>query len=103
MLTSKQRSRLKAEAAKTEALYQLGVNGISDNYIVQINNALDAKEIVKIHILDNNLDDKNNTAGELAERTDSEIVQIIGSKLVLYKKSRHEEKRKLSLEVDKIK
>ena len=103
MLTSKQRAKLKAVASKTDALYQLGSKGINDNYITQINSALDANEIVKIHILDNNFDDRGAIAAELAGRTDSEVVQVIGSKLVLYKKSRRPEKRKLSLEIDKIK
>ena len=103
MLTSKQRAKLKSIAVNTDTLYQLGLKGINGNYIVQINDALDAKEIVKIHILGNNVDDRDATAAELAERTDSEVVQLIGSRLVLYKRSRHQEKRKLSLEIDRIK
>ncbi|GHU39018.1 RNA-binding protein [Clostridia bacterium] len=88
MLTSKQRAKLKSIAMTTPALYQMGKNEIDENYIIQINNALDAKELIKITVLENASLTQRETAETLAERTDSEVVQVIGSKVVLYRKTR---------------
>jgi len=96
MLTSKQRAKLKSIGANTEALYQMGKNEIDENYIIQINAALDAKELIKIKILETALYTAKEAAQNLAERTDSEIVQVIGSKVLLYKKSCKPDKRELS-------
>jgi len=102
MLTSKQRAKLKAVGAKTDALYQMGKNEIDENYIIQINAALDAKELIKIKILETALYTANEAALSLAEKTDSEIVQVIGSKVLLYKKSRKPEKRELSKTIENM-
>ena len=102
MLTSKQRAKLKSIGANTEALYQMGKNEIDENYIIQINAALDAKELIKIKILENALCTAKEAAEMLAERTDSEVVQVIGSKVLLYKKSRKSEKRELSKIIENI-
>ena len=102
MLTSKQRAKLKSIGANTDALYQMGKNEIDENYIIQINAALDAKELIKIKILETALYTAKEAAIILAERTDSEVVQVIGSKVLLYKKSRKPEKRELSKIVENI-
>ena len=102
MLTSKQRAKLKSIGANTDALYQMGKNEIDENYIIQINAALDAKELIKIKILETALYTAREAAFNLAERTDSEFVQVIGSKVLLYRKSRKADKRELSKVVEKI-
>ena len=102
MLTSKQRAKLKSIGANTDALYQMGKNEIEENYIIQINLALDAKELIKIKILENAQYTAGEAAQMLAERTDSEVVQVIGSKALLYRKSRKIEKRELSKIVENI-
>ena len=102
MLTSKQRAKLKSIGANTDALYQLGKKEIEEKYIIQINLALDAKEMIKIKILENALYTAGEAAQTLAEKTDSEVVQVIGSKALLYKKSRKPEKRALSKIVENI-
>ena len=102
MLTSKQRAKLKSIGANTDALYQMGKNEIDENYIIQINLALDAKELIKIKILENAQYTAGEAAQTLAERTDSEVVQVIGAKALLYRKSRKPEKRELSKIVDNI-
>ena len=102
MLTSKQRAKLKAIGANTDALYQMGKNEIDENYIIQLNAALDAKELIKIKILETALYTAGEAAQNLAEKTDSEVVQVIGSKVLLYRKSRKPDKRELSKTVDKI-
>jgi len=100
MLTSKQRAKLKSVGANTDALYQMGKNDIDENYIIQINLALDAKELIKIKILETALYTANEAARMLAEKTDSEVVQVIGSKALLYRKSRKPEKRELSKRIE---
>jgi len=102
MLTSKQRAKLKSIGANTDALYQMGKNEIDENYIIQLNAALDAKEIIKIKILETALYTAKEASLILAEKTDSEVVQVIGSKVILYRKSRKSDKRELSKIVDKI-
>ena len=102
MLTSKQRAKLKSVGANTDALYQMGKNETGENYIIQINAALDAKELVKIKILENALYTAKEAALMLAERTDGETVQVIGSKVLLYRKSRKPDKRELSKIIDGI-
>ena len=87
IMTSKERAYLKSLAAKVPALYQLGKDGISENMIQQINDALKARELIKIHILENSMLSANEAAASLAEKTGSEVVLVIGSKAVLYKRS----------------
>jgi RNA-binding protein len=102
MLTSKQRAKLKSAGANTDALYQIGKNEIDENYIIQINAALDANELIKIKVLENAAYTPKDAASDLSEMTDSEIVQVIGSKFLLYRKSRKPEKRGLSKIIDSI-
>jgi len=102
MLTSRQRAKLKSIGVNTDALYQMGKNEIDENYIIQINAALDAKELIKIKILETALYTANEAALTLAEKTDSEVVQVIGSKVLLYKKSRKSEKRELSKIIENV-
>ena len=102
MLTSKQRAKLKSVGANTDALYQMGKNETGENYIIQINAALDAKELIKIKVLENAMYTPKEAALDLAEKSDSEVVQVIGSKVLLYRKSRKPEKRELSKIIDSI-
>ncbi|MCL2095644.1 MAG: YhbY family RNA-binding protein [Oscillospiraceae bacterium] len=102
MLTSKRRAKLKSIGANTETLYQMGKNEIDGNYIIQINTALDAKELIKIKVLENSVYNAREAADNLAEKTDSEVVCVIGSKILLYRKSRRAEKRELSKMIENI-
>ena len=86
-MTSKQRAYLRSLAQKIEPIFQIGKTGITDNQIEQLINALEARELIKITFLDTIPDDKTSIAEEIATKTNSEIVQIIGKKLTLYKKS----------------
>ena len=87
MLTSKQRAFLKSIAAKEDTILQVGKGGINENLIIQVNDALKARELIKIKVLENALLTADEVAAELAEETNSEIVQTIGSKLVLFKRN----------------
>lgn len=84
-LTSKQRSYLKSIAQKTESIFQIGKNGLTPEVTEAVSLALDARELVKISVLQNCLEDPKDMAGRLAERTKSVVVQVIGKKIVLYK------------------
>lgn len=88
MLTGKQRSYLRGLANNIDPIFQIGKGGISDNMVKQFNDALEARELVKATVLKNSLAETREICEELAGRTDSEIVQVIGSKFVLYKESK---------------
>ena len=95
MLTSKQRAFLRGIAAKEDTIFQIGKGGINGNLIGQVNDALKAREIVKIKVLETSPVSAHEAADELAQSTRSEIVQVIGSKLVLFKRNPQEPKIEL--------
>ncbi|HLR21736.1 MAG TPA: ribosome assembly RNA-binding protein YhbY [Tissierellaceae bacterium] len=87
MLTGKQRSYLKSLAHDLEPIFQIGKHGLSENFVKQVEEALETRELIKIKILQNSVLEPKETAIELAERANGEFVQSIGSKFVLYKES----------------
>lgn len=87
MLTSKQRSYLRGLANTIEPIFQVGKGGIGDNLIKQFNDALEARELVKATVLRNAETGAREICEEIAERTGSEVVQVIGNRFVLYKES----------------
>ena len=87
-LTSKQRSQLRGLANSIDTILQIGKDGIGENLIKQTDDALEAREIIKGKVLDNNIEyDARIAAEELAKATRSEVVQVIGTKFVLYRES----------------
>lgn len=95
MLNSKQRAYLRGLANKIPALYQVGKDGINENMIELINNALEARELIKVHVLDNAFMSAREAAGELSNATNSDVVQVIGNKFILYKESKENKKIEL--------
>lgn len=87
MLTGKQKRFLRAKANPLKPLFQVGKNGVNENMLVQINEALEKHELMKISILQNCEDSRDVVAEELNEGTEAHIVQIIGNNIVLYKES----------------
>ena len=87
MLTSKQRAKLKGLANSIPALYQVGKDGITDNTITQFTDALEANELIKVNVLENSLMSAREAAEEAAKKSGADVVQVIGKKFVLYKKS----------------
>lgn len=87
MLTGKQRSYLKGLANNIDPIFQIGKNGLSDNFINQVEEAIETRELIKIKILQNSMLDPTEVANEIADRIDAEFVQSIGSRFVLYKES----------------
>lgn len=92
MLTGKQRSYLKAMANNLDPIFQIGKNGVTENFIKQVDEALEAREIIKIKVLNNSFLDAKEIASELAEKTNAEFVQSIGNKFVLYRESKENKK-----------
>lgn len=95
MLTGKQKSFLRSKAHHLQPLFQIGKNGLTESVIVQIEEALEAKELMKVSILQNCGEDKKEIAEKLSQREGMNIVQTIGNTLVLYKES--EEKKQIEL------
>lgn len=98
-MTSKQRAYLKSLAMKLDPIYNIGKGSISPELIAGVRDALEARELVKIGVLQNCMDDPKDLAEVLAERTRSQVVQVIGKKIVLYKES----KKHKRIELPKVK
>ena len=92
-MTSKQRAYLKSLAMKEDAILQIGKGSISPELTDSVREALEARELVKLSILQNCLDDPREMAELLASRTGSEVVQIIGHKIVLYRPGQGDKKQ----------
>ncbi|AYV67212.1 ribosome assembly RNA-binding protein YhbY [Niallia circulans] len=88
MLRGKQKRFLRAKAHHLSPIFQVGKGGVNDNMIKQISEALEVRELLKISILQNCDEDKDTVASELVNGTKSELVQIIGNTIVLYKESK---------------
>mgnify|MGYP005609569365 FL=1 len=88
MLTGKQKRFLRSTAQHLTPILQVGKGGVNDNMISQISDALEARELLKVSILQNCDVDKNTVAEELVRGTKAELVQLIGHTVVLYKESK---------------
>lgn len=84
-MNSKQRAYLRGLANTISPIFQVGKNGISENLIKQVDDALEARELIKISILETAPEDVMAIGNELANQTKSEFVQSIGSKITLYR------------------
>ncbi len=96
-MTTKQRAYLKGLAMNIDPIFQIGKGGLTTEYLEGVEEALEARELIKINVLKNCLDDPKELAYAIAENTLSEVVQIIGRKIVLYREARQPEKRKIVL------
>ncbi|WNS74371.1 ribosome assembly RNA-binding protein YhbY [Bacillus sp. DTU_2020_1000418_1_SI_GHA_SEK_038] len=88
MLTGKQKRFLRSKAHHLNPIFQVGKGGVNENMIKQVEDALEARELMKISVLQNCEEDKDTVAEQLVKGTRAELVQIIGSTIVLYKESR---------------
>lgn len=95
MLTSKQRAKLKSLANPLETILQIGKGGISEATVKQVNDALTARELIKIRVLETAPAFAQEAAAELAKLTSSEVVQVIGTRLVLYRRNNKDPKIEL--------
>lgn len=94
-MTSKQRSYLKGLAMTMDPIFQLGKSSLTPENTQAIAEALEARELIKINVLQNCADNPNELAQIVAERTHSQVVQVIGKKIVLYKESKNKKKIEL--------
>lgn len=92
-MTSKERSHLKGLAMNINPVFQIGKSSVTPEITTAIDEALEARELIKLHVLKNCFDDPRAIAEMLAERTHSEVVQVIGKKIVLYRKSKDKKQR----------
>ncbi|NLP15954.1 MAG: ribosome assembly RNA-binding protein YhbY [Clostridiales bacterium] len=100
-MTTKQRAYLKSLAMTMDPVFQIGKSALTPEVTEGVAEVLEARELVKINVLKNCMEDINTIAQTLAERTRSEVVQVIGRKIVLYKESK--DKKKIILPEDKSK
>mgnify|MGYP005799750547 CR=1 FL=1 len=94
-MTSKQRAYLKSLAMKIDPIFNIGIGSLSPELIAGVRDALEARELVKVGVLQNCMDDPKQLAEVLAERTRSQVVQVIGKKIILYKESKKNKKIEL--------
>lgn len=97
MLRGKQKRQLRALAHHLTPIFQVGKLGVSSEMVQGIRDALEKRELLKVSILQNCEEDKDEVAKVLSERTSSELVQVIGHTIVLYKQSSKEKYRKIEL------
>lgn len=84
-MTSKQRAYLKSLASTLNPIFQVGKYSLTPEFVKGIDETFNTKELIKIAVLKNCMDDPNEIAQTIAERTHSQVVQVIGKKIVLYK------------------
>ena len=88
MITSKQRATLRKLANGIPAILQIGKGGICDNFLKQVDDALEARELIKVTVLETAMMDTKVVCGYVAEKVKAEPVQAIGSKFVIYRESK---------------
>ncbi|WP_297721008.1 ribosome assembly RNA-binding protein YhbY [Intestinimonas sp.] len=92
-LTSKQRAQLRGLANSIDTILHVGKDGLGDNLIKQADDALEARELIKGKVLENSMLSAREAAEALAQATRSEVVQVIGTKFVLYRQSHNKDKK----------
>ncbi|EOS79825.1 RNA-binding protein [Dorea sp. 5-2] len=98
-MTTKQRAYLKSLAMTMDPIFQIGKNSMTPELTKAIEEALTARELIKVSVLKNCMDDPRMLADMIAERTHAQVVQVIGKKIVLYKEGKDKNKR---IELEKI-
>ena len=91
-MTSKQRAYLRGLANNIDAIFQIGKSGISDNQVQQLKDALEARELIKISVLETAPANAKSIGEEIANLTNSTLIQTIGNKITLYKQRKKDSK-----------
>lgn len=102
MLSKKQIQFLKKEAHHLKPIFQVGKNGMNADLIRQIGEAIDKRELIKVTLLQNTLEDTSSVKEQLLEQLLVEVVQTIGHTLVLYKMSSKEKYQKISQQIKRF-
>ncbi|MBP1961523.1 ribosome assembly RNA-binding protein YhbY [Paenibacillus aceris] len=95
MLSGKQKRYLRSLAHHVDPIFQVGKGGVNEHLIRHIQEALEVRELIKITVLNNSGEDRDEVGTELSEKSGAELVQVIGKIVVLYKESR--DKKKIEL------
>ena len=95
MLNSRQRAQLRGLANSMETILQVGKSGVSENTVKQVNDALEARELIKLRTLETCPISSREAAEEIAEKTGADVVQVIGTRFVLYRDSKDNKQIKL--------
>ena len=95
MLTSKQRAYLRGLSQSLDTIFQIGKGGITEELCFQVSNALEARELIKLSVLENCEYTARDVADALSEATSAEVVAVLGRKLVLYRESEKHKKIEL--------
>ncbi|MEF3306093.1 ribosome assembly RNA-binding protein YhbY [Paenibacillus sp. GYB003] len=95
MLTGKQKRFLRSQAHHLDPIFQVGKGGVNDHLITHIEEALEVRELIKVSVLNNCLEDSDDIAEQLSSRSGAELVQRIGKTIVLYKESKENKKIEL--------
>ena len=96
-MTSKQRAYLKSLAVNLDTIFQIGKGGITEELCAQLLNALNARELIKIKVLETSPLSPREAAEEIADKINAEVVLVIGMKIVLYRVSDNEKNRKIDI------
>ena len=88
MITSKQRAYLRSLSQSLDTIFQIGKGGVTEEICTQIDNALEARELIKARVLDNSGYTAKEAAAEIAEAIGCEVISCVGSRFVLYKESK---------------
>lgn len=94
-MTSKQRAYLRSQANRLDSIFQIGKTGLSENLLVQLSDALNARELIKISVLETAPDTAKNLAIEISNKIDTTVVQVIGNKITLFKQKEKDTKYEL--------
>ncbi|CCX88954.1 putative uncharacterized protein [Clostridium sp. CAG:590] len=94
-MTSKQRAYLKGLAMTMDPIINVGKSSVTPELITSVDEAIEKRELIKISVLKNCLDDPKIIAQTIAERTKSQVVQVIGKKIVLYRMNKKKPKIEL--------
>ncbi len=95
MITSKERAYLRGLANGIPAIMQIGKGGISDNLIKTVSDALEARELIKLTVLENSMETPKDMANALAEAVSADVVGVVGRKIILYRESVNNKKIEL--------
>lgn len=94
-MTSKQRAYLRGLANTIDPIFQIGKGGLTDVLINQLSDAIEARELIKINVLKTAPDYARDLANEIAEATNSEVIQVVGNKITLFRQRKEKSKFEL--------
>ena len=95
MITSKQRAYLRGLANSIPAIMQIGKGGVGENLIKTVSDALEARELIKLTVLENSMETPKDIANELAQAVSADVVGVVGRKIILYRESVNSKKIEL--------